>query len=137
MPCMCDKEGTEFVLKAMNCPHHCEPYNSQPHSYRELPLRYAENTTCYRNEKTGELSGLTRVKALTQDDTHHFITHEQIEGEIEMILGLMERVYNVFGFEKFKVEISVRDPENKQNYFCEDDIWSKAKATLILSHIPI
>lgn len=79
MPSMCDKEGNEFVLKAMNCPHHFELYNAQPHSYRELPLRFAENTTCYRNEKTGELSGLTRVKCLTQDDTHHFVRHDQIK----------------------------------------------------------
>jgi len=79
MPIMKDQEGMEMVLKAMNCPHHFELYNSQPHSYRELPLRFAETTTVYRNEKSGELAGLLRVKALTQDDTHHFVRHDQIE----------------------------------------------------------
>ncbi len=131
MPVMTDAEGNEFVLKAMNCPHHFEMYNAVPHSYRELPFRYAENTTCYRNEKTGELSGLTRVKALTQDDTHHFVRHSQIASEVEMILGLMEKVYKTFGFNDFKVEISVRDSQNKDKYFGDDEVWSKAESTLI------
>ncbi len=131
MPVMKDKDGDEFVIKPMNCPHHFELYNAQPHSYRDLPLRYAENTCCYRNEKAGELSGLTRVKALTQDDTHHFVRHDQIESEIEMILGLMERVYKTFDFQKFKVEISVRDPGNKEKYFWSDEVWTKAEKTLI------
>ena len=131
MPVMTDKEGTEFVMKAMNCPHHFELYNGTPHSYRDLPLRYAENTTCYRNEKTGELSGLTRVKCLTQDDTHHFVRHSQIEQEVEMVLWLMERTYKTFWFEEFKVEISVRDPNNLDGYFGDDAVWTKAEATLI------
>ncbi len=131
MPTMTDKEWNQFVLKAMNCPHHFELYNATPHSYRQLPFRYAENTTCYRNEKTGELSGLTRVKALTQDDTHHFVRHDQIAGEVEMILGLMEKVYTTFGFNDFKVEISVRDSENKDKYFGDDEVWNKAESTLV------
>ena len=131
MPVMTDKEWNEFVLKAMNCPHHFELYNATPHSYKELPFRFAENTTCYRNEKTGELSWLTRVKALTQDDTHHFVRHEQIAQEVEMILGLMEKVYKTFGFNDFKVEISIRDMENKEKYFGDDEVWNKAEATLI------
>ena len=131
MPVMEDDEGCEFVLKAMNCPHHFELYNARPHSYKELPLRFAENTTCYRNEKSGELSGLTRVKALTQDDTHHFVMHDQIGQEIEMILGLMERTYNTFGFSNFTVDISVRDPENKDKYFGDDAVWTRAEQTLI------
>ncbi len=131
MPTMTDKEWNEFVLKAMNCPHHFELYNATPHSYRQLPFRYAENTTCYRNEKTGELSGLTRVKALTQDDTHHFVRHDQIASEVEMILGLMEKVYKTFGFNDFKVEISIRDSENKDKYFGSDEVWNKAESTLI------
>lgn len=133
MPVMKDNEDHEFVMKAMNCPHHFELYSSLLHSYRDLPLRYAENTTCYRNEKSGELSGLTRVKALTQDDTHHFVRHDQIQSEIEMILGLMERTYNTFGFEDFKVDISIRDPENKDKYFGEDELWNKAEKILIES----
>ena len=131
MPIMTDKEWNEFVLKSMNCPHHFELYNSQPHSYKELPFRFAENTTCYRNEKTWELCGLTRVKALTQDDTHHFVTHDQIAWEIEMILNLMQRVYTTFGFSDFQVDVSIRDPKAPEKYFWDDTIWNKAEATLI------
>jgi threonyl-tRNA synthetase len=131
MPIMKDQEGMEMVLKAMNCPHHFELYNSQPHSYRELPLRFAETTTVYRNEKSGELAGLLRVKALTQDDTHHFVRHDQIESEIEMILGLMSSVYKVFGFSEFLVQISVRDPKNKEKYFGGDELWEKSEKILI------
>lgn len=132
MPVMSDSVNkAEFVIKPMNCPHHFELYNAQPHSYRELPLRFAENTTCYRNEKTGELSGLTRVKALTQDDAHLFVRHDQIEAEIEMVLWLMEWVYKTFGFEKFKVEISVRDPKTPDMYFGDNDVWDRSEATLI------
>ena len=131
MPVMTDNEGNEYVLKAMNCPHHFELYNSQPHSYRELPIRYAETTTCYRNEKSGELSGLTRVKALTQDDAHIFVRHDQIAEEIEMIIGLMEKVFSTFGFSNVTVKISVRDPENKEKYFGDDALWKKSEDTLI------
>lgn len=133
MPTMTDENGEEFVMKAMNCPHHFEIYNAEPHSYRDLPLRIAENTTVYRNEKSGELSGLLRVKNLTQDDTHHFITKDQIESEIEMIFGLMNKVYNLFGFNDYKVEISVRDPQNKSMYFGDDNVWQKAEDILINS----
>ena len=133
MPVMEDQDGDEFVVKPMNCPHHFELYSSTPHSYRELPLRYAENTTCYRNEKSGELSGLTRVKALTQDDTHHFVRHDQIGSEIEVILGLMERTYNTFGFNDFKVAVSIRDPKDKEKYFGDDALWDEAEKILIES----
>ncbi|OHB15817.1 MAG: threonine--tRNA ligase [Candidatus Zambryskibacteria bacterium RIFOXYC1_FULL_39_10] len=131
MPIMTDNNGEEFVLKAMNCPHHFEIYNAEPHSYRDLPLRIAENTTVYRNEKSGELSGLLRVKGLCQDDTHHIIRQDQIESEIEMILGLMQKVYSVFGFNDYKVEISIRDPKNKEKYFGVDDVWQKAEEILV------
>ena len=131
MPTMTDENGEEFVMKAMNCPHHFEIYNAEPHSYRDLPLRLAENTTVYRNEKSGELSGLLRVKNLTQDDTHHFIKQDQIQSEIKMILGLMQNVYGLFGFNDYKVEISVRDLKNKEKYFGDDDVWQKAEAILI------
>lgn len=133
MPTMTDQNGEEFVMKAMNCPHHFEIYNATPHSYRELPLRIAENTAVYRNEKSGELSGLLRVKNLTQDDTHHFVRPDQIETEIEMIVGLMQEVYGTFGFNEYKVEISVRDPKNKEAYFGTDDVWEKAESILIES----
>lgn len=131
MPIMKDQNGEEFVLKAMNCPHHFEIYNAEPHSYKDLPFRIAENTVVYRNEKSGELSGLLRVKALCQDDTHHIIRPDQIESEIEMILGLMKKVYGIFGFNDYKVEISIRDPKDKTKYFGSDDVWQKAEQILI------
>lgn len=131
MPLMKDLEGNEFAMKAMNCPHHFEMFNAQPHSYRDLPIRYAENTTVYRNEKSGELSGLLRVKALTQDDTHHFVRHDQIGAEIEMILGLMDSIYKVFGFSDFLVQVSVRDPKDKKKYFGSDSLWKKSEDILI------
>lgn len=131
MPIMTDQNGEEFVMKAMNCPHHFEIYNSEPHSYKDLPLRIAENTTVYRNEKSGELSGLLRVKNLTQDDTHHFIRPDQIESEIKMIVDLMQRVYAIFGFSEYIVEISVRDEKNKSAYFGDDAVWEQAENILI------
>ena len=133
MPMMTDEDGDQYVMKAMNCPHHFELYNAQPHSYRDLPYRVAETTTVYRNEKSGELSGLVRVKSLTQDDTHHFVRHDQIEAEIKMILGLMEKVYSSFGFSDFLVQISVRDPKNPEKYFGGDDLWKKSEQILIES----
>lgn len=131
MPVMQDAEGDEYIVKPMNCPHHFELYNSRPHSYRDLPIRYAENTTCYRNERSGELSGLTRVKALTIDDTHHFVRRDQIASEIKLIVSLMERMYKTFGLHDFSVEVSVRDPGNKKNYFGDDAVWSQAEKILV------
>ncbi|HCY18022.1 MAG: threonyl-tRNA ligase [Candidatus Nomurabacteria bacterium GW2011_GWB1_35_20] len=133
MPIMTDEDGEEFVMKAMNCPHHFEIYNAELHSYRDLPLRIAENTTVYRNEKSGELSGLLRVKNLTQDDTHHFIRTDQIESEIEMIFSLMRKVYKLFGFDNYKVEVSTRNTKNKEKYFGNDEIWENAEKILINS----
>ena len=130
---MTDENGDEFVMKAMNCPHHFEIYNAEPHTYKDLPLRLAENTTVYRNEKSGELAGLLRVKNITQDDTHHFVTPDQIRTEIEMIFNLMREVYEVFGFKDYKVEISVRDKSNKAKYFGSDEVWEKAENILIES----
>ncbi len=133
MPTMTDENGDEFVMKAMNCPHHFEIYNAEPHTYKNLPLRLAENTAVYRNEKSGELAGLLRVKNITQDDTHHFVTQDQIRGEIEMIFGLMREIYETFGFNDYKVEISVRDQKNKTKYFGSDEVWEKAENILIES----
>lgn len=133
MPTMTDENGEEFVIKAMNCPHHFEIYNSSPKSYRGLPLRIAENTTVYRNEKSGELSGLFRVKNLTQDDTHHFIRPDQIESEIEMIFGLIDKTYKIFGFKDYSIEISTRDQNDKEKYFGSDEVWEKAENILINS----
>ena len=133
MPIMTDQNGETYVMKAMNCPHHFEIYNSQPHSYRDLPLRLAENTSVYRNEKSGELSGLLRVKSLMQDDTHHFVREDQIEEEIDMILDLMVKVYKRFDFSDYKIEISVRDQKNTSAYFGDDELWEKAEKKLIES----
>lgn len=131
MPIMTDQDGDQFVMKAMNCPHHFEIYNAEPHSYRDLPYRIAETTTVYRNEKSGELSGLVRVKALTQDDTHHIIRPDQIQPEIELILGLMDRVYNAFGFTDYTVQVSIRDPKHAENYFGDDQLWKNSEEILI------
>jgi len=133
MPTMTDENGDEFVMKAMNCPHHFEIYNAEPHTYKDLPFRIAENTAVYRNEKSGELAGLLRVKNITQDDTHHFVTQDQIKSEIEMIFNLMREIYEIFDFNDYKVEISVRDPKNKEKYFGSDEVWEKAENILIES----
>lgn len=131
MPVMRDKDGNEFVLKAMNCPHHFEIFNSKRRSYKELPLRLASTTMVYRNEKSGELAGLTRVISLTQDDTHHFVRSNQIQSEIEMILKLTQKVFNVFGFNKYRLRISVRDLRHPEKYFGNNSLWEKAEKILI------
>lgn len=131
MPVMENAEGDRFVMKAMNCPHHFELYNSEMHSYKDLPLRYAENTTVYRNEKSGEVHGLLRVKSITQDDTHHFVAHEQIEDEIEMILEITNQLYEKFGFSSYRAQISIRDPEHPEKYFGDDKLWKRAEEKLV------
>lgn len=131
MPTFTDDSGTEYVLKAMNCPHHFEIFNSRPKSYRDLPLRIAENTTVYRNEKSGELHGLTRVKNLMQDDAHHFIRPDQIDEEIQMIIDFMDQVYERIGFSDYSVQISVRDTDSDQEYFGSDEIWERAESILV------
>lgn len=126
-----DTEGEKFILKPMNCPHHFQIYNAEMHSYKDLPIRLAENATDYRNEKSGELNGLFRVRSLTQDDTHHFVRHDQIADEIDMILGITQEVYKVFGFKNFRARISVRDTNHKENYFGNDKTWDVAEKALI------
>jgi len=131
MPTFTDDSDTEYVMKAMNCPHHFEIYNSRQKSYRDLPLRIAENTTVYRNEKSGELHGLTRVVNLMQDDAHHFIRPDQINDEIQMILDIMEDVYGTLGFGDYEVQISVRATDSDQEYFGDDEIWERAESILV------
>lgn len=131
MPVMETDDGDRLVMKAMNCPHHFELFNAEPHSYRHLPLRYAENTVVYRNEKSGEVNGLLRVRALTQDDTHHFVRYDQIASEIDMVLGLVKEVYETFGFKKFRARVSIRDPKKPEKYFGTDEIWQMAEKNLI------
>jgi len=130
-PIQTPREGEEFLLKPMNCPHHCEIYGHRPHSYRELPIRIAEFGTVYRYEQTGELHGLTRVRGFTQDDAHIFCTPDQVKGEFLDVLDLTLHVLNKFGFENVTAQISLRDPENKAKYLGSDENWDKAENAII------
>ncbi len=121
------EEGEEFLLKPMNCPHHCEIYASRPRSYRDLPLRLAEFGTVYRYEQSGELHGLTRVRGFTQDDAHIFCTDDQVEDEFKKVIDLVLYVFKSLGFEDFSAQVSLRDPENKAKYFGSDEAWDKAE----------
>ncbi len=121
----------EYVVKPMNCPHHFQIYLERPHSYRELPLRIAENATVYRFEKAGEVNGLLRVRALTQDDSHIFVRHNQIAEEIDRILELTFIIYEEFGFKEYRARISVRDPKNPDKYLGNPKTWDEAEAALV------
>ena len=121
----------EFLLKPMNCPHHCEIYGHRPRSYRELPIRIAEFGTVYRYEMSGELHGLTRVRGFTQDDAHLFCTEDQVKDEFLGVLDLTRYVLAKLGFDKFTAQISLRDPENKQKYIGTDENWRKAEQAII------
>lgn len=123
-------DDDDYYVKPMNCPHFMMLYKTKPHSYRELPLRYTSTTTNYRYEKSGELSGLTRVRALTQDDCHVFCEPSQIEEEIKLMLEMIGSVYKKFGLNDFWVRISLRDPKNKENYLGKDEVWEKAEEAL-------
>ncbi len=124
-------EGEEFLLKPMNCPHHCEIYNSQQWSYRDLPKRFAEFGTVYRYEQSGELHGLTRVRGFTQDDAHIFCTPDQLDEEFMKVIDLVLYVFGSLGFENFTAQVSLRDPENKQKYIGSDANWEKAENAII------
>lgn len=126
-------EGEEFLLKPMNCPHHCEIYKSRPHSYKELPVRFAEFGTVYRYEQSGELHGLTRVRGFTQDDAHIFCRPDQLKEEFQKVIDLVRYVFDVFGFSDYTAQISLRDPENKQKYIGGDEEWDLAEAAIIES----
>ena len=123
-------DDEDYYVKPMNCPHFMMLYKSLPHSYRELPLRYTCTTTNYRYEKSGELNGLTRVRALTQDDCHVFCEPDSIEAEITLMLDMIKDVYTTFGFEDFWVRVSLRDQRKKKNYIGEDGVWEKAENAL-------
>ncbi|TRZ41562.1 threonine--tRNA ligase [Robertkochia solimangrovi] len=125
------KEDEEFLLKPMNCPHHCEIYNSRPWSYKELPKRYAEFGTVYRYEQSGELHGLTRVRGFTQDDAHIFCTPDQLDEEFKNVIDLVLYVFGSLGFENFTTQVSLRDPENPDKYIGSDDVWEKAEAAIL------
>lgn len=130
-PIFTPQEGEEFLLKPMNCPHHCEIYGHRPRSYRELPIRFAEFGTVYRYEQSGELHGLTRVRGFTQDDAHLFCTPEQLKEEFLGVLDLTRYVLAKLGFDKFTAQISLRDPENKAKYIGSDENWQKAEQAII------
>ncbi len=130
-PISTPQEGEFFMLKPMNCPHHCEIYNATPHSYKELPFRMAEFGTVYRYEQSGELHGLTRVRSFTQDDAHHFCRPDQLLDEFKSIIDLVLYVFKVLNFNDFSAQISLRDPENRQKYIGTDENWEKAEKAII------
>jgi threonyl-tRNA synthetase len=125
------QEGEEFLLKPMNCPHHCEIYKTVPRSYKDLPLRLAEFGTVYRYEQSGELHGLTRVRGFTQDDAHLFCRPEQIKDEFLKVMDIIFIIFKALNFEKFEAQISLRDPNNKGKYIGSDENWEKAERAII------
>ncbi len=126
-------DGEEFLLKPMNCPHHCEIYKTKPRSYKELPVRFAEFGTVYRYEQSGELHGLTRVRGFTQDDAHLFCRPDQVKEEFKKVIDLVLYVFGALGFDNFTAQISLRDPENKAKYIGSDENWALAEAAIIES----
>ncbi|MCB0565344.1 MAG: threonine--tRNA ligase [Phaeodactylibacter sp.] len=130
-PISTPREGEEFMLKPMNCPHHCEIYAHRPHSYKELPMRIAEFGTVYRYEQSGELHGLSRVRGFTQDDAHIFCTPEQVKEEFLNVLDLTKVVLSKMGFENFTAQISLRDPETPEKYLGTDEHWNSAESAII------
>ena len=125
------KEDEEFLLKPMNCPHHCEIYNNKPYSYKDLPKRFSEFGTVYRYEQSGELHGLTRVRGFTQDDAHIFCTPEQLNDEFKSVIDLVLYVFGSLGFENFTTQISLRDEKNREKYIGSDENWEKAENAIV------
>ena len=121
------EEDEEYMLKPMNCPHHCEIYARKPRSYKDLPLRIAEFGTVFRYEKSGELHGLTRVRTFTQDDAHLFVRRDQVKQEFENIIDIILKVFSIFGFENYEAQISLRDPKDKEKYIGSDEIWEESQ----------
>ena len=130
-PIKTPREDEEFLLKPMNCPHHCEIYGNRPKSYRDLPLRISEFGTVYRYEQSGELHGLARVRGFTQDDAHIFCTPEQVKQEFLSVLDLTKLVLAKLGFEQFTAQISLRDPDKPEKYLGSDENWVAAEAAII------
>lgn len=125
------EEGEEYLLKPMNCPHHCEIYKVAPHSYKDLPLRYAEFGTVYRYEQSGELHGLTRVRSFTQDDAHIFCRPDQLKEEFMKVMDIIFIIFKALDFKNFEAQISLRDPNNREKYIGSDEVWEKAEAAII------
>jgi len=130
-PIKTPQEGEEFILKPMNCPHHCEIYKLKPRSYKDLPVRYAEFGTVYRYEQSGELHGLTRVRGFTQDDAHLFCRPDQVKEEFKKVIDLVLYVFGALGFDDYTAQISLRDPENKSKYIGSDENWVLAENAII------
>jgi len=130
-PISTPQEGEQFMLKPMNCPHHCEIYNATPHSYKDLPLRLAEFGTVYRYEQSGELHGLTRVRSFTQDDAHHFCRPDQLREEFKSIIDLVLYIFKILNFNEFTAQISLRDPNDKEKYIGSEENWAKAEQDII------
>jgi threonyl-tRNA synthetase len=124
-------QGEEFFLKPMNCPHHCEIYNHKPHSYKDLPIRYAEFGTVYRYEQSGELHGLTRVRGFTQDDAHIFCTPDQVKDEFKGVMAIVMKIFKALDFDNFVTQISLRDPDNKEKYIGTEENWEKAEKAIL------
>ena len=124
-------EGEEYLLKPMNCPHHCEIYRSKPHSYKDLPVRLAEFGTVCRYEQSGELHGLTRVRAFTQDDAHLFVRPDQLLEEFEKVMDIVLYIFKTLKFDNYTAQISLRDPNNKEKYIGSDENWEKAESAII------
>lgn len=126
-PIQTPEEDEEYMLKPMNCPHHCEVYARKPRSYKDLPLRIAEFGTVFRYEKSGELHGLTRVRTFTQDDAHIFVRPEQVKAEFENVIDVILKVFKIFGFENYEAQISLRDPKDTEKYIGSDEIWGESE----------
>ncbi|MBN2520214.1 MAG: threonine--tRNA ligase [Bacteroidales bacterium] len=124
-------EGEEFLLKPMNCPHHCEIYKSKPRSYKDLPIRLAEFGTVYRYEQSGELHGLTRVRGFTQDDAHIYCTPEQLKDEFKKVIDIIHYIFNTLDFHDYTTQISLRDPDDHEKYIGRDENWEKAEKAII------
>ncbi len=121
------EEDEEYMLKPMNCPHHCEIYARKPRSYKDLPLRIAEFGTVFRYEKSGELHGLTRVRTFTQDDAHIFVRQDQVKAEFENVIDVILKVFKIFGFDNYEAQISLRDPKDTEKYIGSDEIWEESQ----------
>lgn len=129
-PIQTPEEGEEYMLKPMNCPHHCEVFAYKPRSYKDLPLRIAEFGTVFRYEKSGELHGLTRVRTFTQDDAHLFVRPEQVKKEFEDVIDIILKVFVTFGFKNYEAQISLRDPADKDKYIGSDDVWEESERAI-------
>ncbi|MBN2667464.1 MAG: threonine--tRNA ligase [Bacteroidales bacterium] len=130
-PMSTPQEGEQFMLKPMNCPHHCEIFNATPKSYKDLPYKMAEFGTVYRYEQSGELHGLTRVRSFTQDDAHHFCRPDQLKDEFKSIIDLVQFIFKAVNFSEFTAQISLRDPDDKNKYIGSDENWEKAERAII------